>query len=228
MKKRVFYVEDDETMSFLLKKVLSDADFNVTHYNNGHIALQNFSPSNYDICLLDIMLPGKDGFELTRKIRSFSATIPILLISARSQKNDKQLGFELNIDDYITKPFDEDELIWKMNALLRRGLNNNIENIFEDGMKLGDYIFDYKNLLLRHPNQSKRLTQKEADVLNYLAKSINQIIKREDILKIVWGTDDYFSGRSLDVFISRLRKYLNSDSNIKIETIAKIGFILRV
>ncbi len=225
MKKRVFYVEDDETMSFLLKKVLSDADFNVTHFSNGHIALQNFTPSNFDICLLDIMLPGIDGFELTQKIRSQSTNIPILLISARSQKYDKQQGFDLNIDDYITKPFDEDELVWKMNALLRRETNNNSTSV--DFIKLSDYLFDYKNLQLIHPNQVKRLTQKEADVLFALTKARNIILKRDEILKNIWGSDDYFNGRSLDVFISRLRKYLALDTKIKIETISKIGFVLK-
>lgn len=223
---RVFYVEDDVNMGYLVKSCLEEAHFKVDLYENGLVALQNFAPNNFDICLLDVMLPGMDGFSLAQKIRVASQNIPIILITARSQKHDKQHGFELNIDDYITKPFDEDELIWKMNALLRRSGNNDSTDS-NNIITIGTYKLDYKNLLLSHPESEKRLTQKEADVLLYLTQKINAITKKEDILKKIWGSDDYFNGRSLDVFITKLRKYLSHDDKIKIEAIPKVGIILK-
>lgn len=227
MKRKVFYVEDDKNMGFLLKNYLEEANFEVDLFENGLVALQNFAPANYNICLLDVMLPGLDGFSLAQKIRQISRDIPIILITARSMKSDKQYGFELNIDDYITKPFDEDEVVWKMNALLRRKDKGNDEDI-SNLIKIGIYTLDYKNLLLCNPTFEKRLTLKEADVLLYLSQNINVISKKEDILKKIWGSDDYFNGRSLDVFITRLRKYLSQDEEIKIETIPKVGVILKV
>lgn len=226
MKKRILYVEDDRNMGFLLKSFLEESGFSVTHFDNGLIALQHFTPNNFDICLLDVMLPGIDGFELAEKIRQLSQSIPLILITARSQKNDKQHGFDLKIDDYITKPFDEDELVWKINALLRR-TNPTDSQIKDCILTLGNYSFDYNNLLLSNPNTSRRLTQKEADVLCFLCQHINQIAKKEDVLNKIWGSDDYFNGRSLDVFITRIRKYLSLDASIKIETLAKVGFILK-
>ena len=227
MKKRIFYVEDDKNMSFLLKSCLEEEDFEVDHFENGLVALQNFKGKVYNICLIDVMLPGVDGFTIASKIREINSEIPIILITARSAKIDKQHGFELQIDDYITKPFDEDELLWKINALLRRSSGNGIETTKYPIQQLGDYQFDYQNLTLIHPTETKRLTPKESELLFLLISHSGEIVKKEEILRKIWGSDDYFNGRSMDVFINRLRKYLALDSSIRIETLPKVGILLK-
>lgn len=227
MKQQIFYVEDDKNMSFLLKSCLEEENFDVDHFDNGLVALQNFKSKAYDICLLDVMLPGMDGFSIAKKIREINSLIPIILITARSAKTDKQMGFELLIDDYITKPFDEDELLWKINALLRRTNDIGGETAKATLHQLGEYLFDYQNLNLIHPSQTKRLTPKESELLLLLVMHMGEIVKKDDILKKIWGSDDYFNGRSMDVFINRLRKYLALDPSLIIETIPKVGIALK-
>src|SRR6185436_9375771 len=202
MKERILYVEDDESLSFITKDQLEMEGYDVTLAVNGKEAWAAFRKSEFDICLLDVMLPQLDGFELARKIRSVSKHIPIIFLTAKSMQEDKMEGFLLGGDDYVTKPYSFEELKFRINVFLRR--RKVIEAAPKEAMTVGGYLFDYPNLDLSINGQSRSLTQREADILYYLASRPNQVIRRSDILEDIWGKDDYFYGRSLDVFISRL------------------------
>lgn len=223
MKAKLLYVEDDETLSFVTQDNLELQGYNIDHTDNGREALKMWKEAVYDLCILDVMLPEMDGFALANEIRKNNTDVPIIFLTAKSMKEDKIHGLRLGGDDYITKPFSIEELILKIEIFLKRNKVNILPQatIFE----FGQYLFDYPNLSLRfQEDPSKILTQKEADLLKYFAENSNKVIKRSAILESIWGEDDYFMGRSLDVFISRLRKYLNSDENLKIENIHGVGF----
>ena len=226
MKEHILYVEDDESLSFITKDQLEIEGYNVTHAVNGKDAWAIFRKSEFDICLLDVMLPQLDGFELARKIRSVSKHIPIIFLTAKSMQEDKMEGFLLGGDDYVTKPYSFEELKFRINVFLRR--RKLIEEAPKEAVKVGNYLFDYSNLDLSLNSHTRGLTQREADILYYLASRPNQVIRRSDILEDIWGKDDYFYGRSLDVFISRLRKYLSDDPGISIENVHSVGFKLNI
>ena len=226
MKERILYVEDDESLSFITKDQLEMEGYDVTLAVNGKEAWSVFRKAEFDICLLDVMLPQLDGFELARKIRSVSKHIPIIFLTAKSMQEDKMEGFLLGGDDYVTKPYSFEELKFRINVFLRR--RKLIEEAPKEALQVGDYVFDYPNLDLSLNGQTRGLTQREADILYYLATRPNQVIRRSDILEDIWGKDDYFYGRSLDVFISRLRKYLSDDSTISIENVHSVGFKLNI
>lgn len=225
---KILLVEDDVNLGFLMVEFLESRGFEVKLYRDGTSGLTGFSAGNYDFCILDIMLPGIDGFTLAEKIRAINPDVPMIFLSARSMKEDKIKGFRLGIDDYITKPFDEDELYCRILAIMNRvsqGVSARGENIT---FKIGRYIFDPSNQLLALGNKSRRLTLKENLILCKLANSINNIVSRGEIMNEVWGDSDYYTGRSLDVFISKIRNYLKDDNGIKITTIPTIGYILEV
>ncbi len=222
--KHILYVEDDETLAFVTKDNLENHGYKVTHYGNGMDALVGFKRYSFDLCVLDIMLPQMDGFTLAEKIRKEDEQIPILFLSAKSMNEDRIKGFKIGGDDYITKPFSIEELILKIEVFLKRNLINKEEEL--SFYSIGKYEFHYDALTLVYNDNSRSLTQREADLLQYFARNQNKILKRPDILITVWGEDDYFLGRSLDVFISRLRKYLKDDSDIEIENIHGVGFRL--
>ncbi|WP_068474641.1 response regulator transcription factor [Saccharicrinis aurantiacus] len=225
MRTNILLVEDDESMGFLLVDFLQSNNFKVDLYKTGKKGLDAFYKSEYDFCLLDVMLPEMDGFTLAENIRKTNDSIPIVFLTAKVLKQDKLKGFDIGIDDYIIKPFDEDELLCRIQSILKR-CTQNIEEQTNDPIEIGSYTFDVKNLHLHHEEDQKRLTQKESDVLYQLAKNINNVVKRDNILIDIWGDNDYFNGRSLDVFIAKLRKYLKKDSNVSIDNIPKVGFIL--
>lgn len=224
MKSKILYVEDDESLSFITKDQLEMESYDVTHCLNGKDAWSAFKKGDFDLCLLDVMLPQLDGFELARKIRGVSKHVPIIFLTAKSMQEDKMEGFLLGGDDYVTKPYSFEELKLRIEVFLRR--RKIIEEAPKLALKIGKYQFDYANLDLSINGLSKVLTQREADILYYLATRPNQVIRRSDILEDIWGKDDYFYGRSLDVFISRLRKYLNEDTDITIENVHSVGFKL--
>lgn len=226
MKAKILYVEDDESLSFITKDQLEMEGYNVTHINNGKDGWSAFKKGDFDICLLDVMLPQMDGFELARKIRGVSKHVPIIFLTAKSMQEDKMEGFLLGGDDYVTKPYSFDELKMRLEVFLRR--KKIIEEAPKESLTIGKFSFDYSNLDLSANGNSKGLTQREADILYYLAKRPNQVIRRSDILEDIWGKDDYFYGRSLDVFISRLRKYLSEDPSLSIENVHSVGFKLNV
>jgi len=226
MKAKILYVEDDESLSFITKDQLEMESYAVTHCINGKDGWAAFKKSDFDLCLLDVMLPQMDGFELARKIRGVSKHIPIIFLTAKSMQEDKMEGFLLGGDDYVTKPYSFEELKMRIEVFLRR--KKIIEEAPKEALDIGKFSFDYSNLDLSINGASKGLTQREADILYYLAKRPNQVIRRSDILEDIWGKDDYFYGRSLDVFISRLRKYLSDDPELSIENVHSVGFKLNI
>jgi len=221
-KAKLLYVEDDEALSFLTKDSLSLQGYDIDHYSDGESGLLAFTKNLYDLCILDVMLPGIDGFSIAKEIRKTNQQIPIIFLTAKSLKEDRIEGLKTGADDYMTKPYSIEELMLKIEVFLRRKFLSS--DAVLDIMKLGVYDFDYKNLKLSHEDFEKNLTEKEGDLLDLLVKNKNNILKRSDILQRLWGSDDYFLGRSMDVFISRLRKYLNRDENVKIENVHGVGF----
>ena len=224
MKAHLLYVEDDESLSFVTRDNLELEGYQVTYCEDGKKALEEFPKGNFDLCILDVMLPEIDGFTIAKEIRQKNTQVPIIFLTAKSLKEDKIRGLRLGADDYITKPFSIEELILKIEIFLKRSQIITKENptvVFQ----VGQFNFDYKNLeLSTNENSKKQLTQKEADLLKFFIENKNEVLKRAQILESLWGEDDYFMGRSLDVFISRLRKYLKADKSLKIENIHGVGF----
>jgi two-component system, OmpR family, response regulator VicR len=225
---KILFVEDDLSLGMVTKDSLELKGFHVTHCENGEIAWEKFKKEEFDLCLLDVMLPKLDGFSLAERIRNKNQQVPIIFLTAKSLQDDKITGLKIGADDYITKPFSIEELTLKMEIFLKRSKidvdNLEMANVF----KIGQYEFDFDNLLLKHADSSRQLTLREAEVLKMFCLHLNLVLRREEILKKIWGEDDYFMGRSLDVFITRLRKYLKADSHIKIENIPSVGFKMMV
>jgi len=224
---KILLVEDDTNLGFLLLEFLESNGFFVKLYRDGVSALNGFTSSVFDFCILDVMLPKMDGFTLAEEIRKLNKKVPVIFLTARSMKEDKLKGFGIGIDDYVTKPFDEDELLFRIQSILSR-VNPEESKEIKLVYQLGKYTFDVQNQELKFNNESKRLTTKESKILDILAKSKNNIVPREEIMKAVWGETDYFIGRSLDVFVSKLRKHLQAEPKIKIETIPTVGIILTI
>ncbi len=226
MKAHILYVEDDESLSYVTRDNLELQGYAITHCPDGRQALEQIQTRTFDLYILDVMLPEIDGFTLAREIRKFDQQTPILFLTAKSLKEDRLQGLRLGGDDYITKPFSIEELILRVEIFLRRRKISQPQAV--GFHKLGRFEFDYENLSLHDADRRQPLTQKEADLLKLFAENPNQVLKRSDILEKLWGEDDYFMGRSLDVFISRLRKYLRAESKLKIENIHGVGFRLKV
>lgn len=221
----ILLVEDDLNLGFLLVEFLESKGFSVKLYRDGLTALAGFQNGNFDFCILDVMLPKMDGFTLAKKLKILNDQIPMVFLTARSLKEDKVKGYEIGADDYITKPFDEDELFLKINAILSR--IHLSKSSGDNHFKIGKFNFDYQNQLLEIEGENRRLTERESNILKVLCLSKNKVIRREQILTAIWGENDYFAGRSLDVFISKLRKYFSTDPTVRIENIPKVGFILQ-
>ena len=222
---KILLAEDDTSLGFIVADQLKAQGYNVTLCTDGGDAYKRFNESTYHLCILDVMMPVKDGFMLARDIRALNESIPILFLTAKSMTEDKVEGFDAGADDYLTKPFSSDELLVRVKALLRR-VNINVEDSDTKVVSIGEYTFDKDNFMLVHPSFEKKLTKKEAQILKMLCKFMNKVLPREVVLNAVWGQDDYFVGRSLDVFITKLRKYLSKDENVQIENIHGIGFKL--
>lgn len=224
----ILYVEDDVNLGFVVKDFLEDKGYKVQHCVDGDEAIQKFGNGSYHLCILDIMLPNKDGFEVAEFIRKVDTTVPIIFLSAKSLNDDKIRGLKLGADDYITKPFSTEEFLLRVENLLKRSGIMESNNSEKDTFELGKYIFSYKEYALIYNGEYKRLTERESNLLRLLCMHKNEIITREILLKSVWGKDDYFTGRSMDVFISKLRKYLSEDESIKIQVVHGIGFRLSI
>jgi DNA-binding response OmpR family regulator len=221
----IMLAEDDLNLGYLLAEFLESQGLTVKLFRDGESALKAFKTGSFNFCILDVMLPGLDGFNLAKEVKTIKKNVPVIFLTARSMKQDKLKGYGLGADDYITKPFDEDELLCRIKAVLNRvemtqPENNNV--VFT----IGEYQFDFINLILKSGDDVRRLTIREAEVLQLLCVSKNNVVKREQILTAIWGENDYFAGRSLDVFISKLRKYFAADPSIRIENIPKVGFQL--
>jgi DNA-binding response OmpR family regulator len=224
-KEKILLVEDDTNLAFVVKDNLEINGFIITLAADGEIGYSEFNKGKYDLCILDIMLPKKDGFTLAEEIRKKNQNIPILFLTAKGMKEDRIRGFKTGADDYITKPFSIEELLLRIEVFLKRsrGTDKN-HSLFE----IASYTFNYHNLTLTRRNKSVLLTQKEADVLRLFCIHKDSLLKREEILNSVWGNDDYFTGRSLDVFITKIRRYLKEDKSILIQNIHGVGFKMQI
>lgn len=223
-KTRILYVEDDVNLGFVTKDNLVKKGYDIILVQDGLTAAQTFTQQKFDLCILDVMLPKIDGFALAQKIRDKDKNIPILFLTAKSMLEDKLQGFKLGGDDYITKPFSIDELVSKVEVFLKRSKvyasNTEEKNLYH----ISTYEFDFKELTLKNKNNAYSLTLREAELLRMLSLNRNQVVRREAILHQVWGEDNYYIGRSLDVFVSRLRKMFADDEKIQIENVRGVGF----
>jgi DNA-binding response OmpR family regulator len=228
MQAKILLVEDDPSLGFVIKDNLSLRGYDVVLCADGEAGHVAFFQQSFHLCILDVMLPKKDGYTLAREIRQRNHEVPILFLTAKSMVEDKLEGFDSGGDDFITKPFSLEELLCRIDVFLRRKSKQAIIPEAED-VVLGQYQFNYKNLTLSlTPGAVKTLTQKEAEVLRLLYTHRERVLKREEILTSVWGDDDYFMGRSMDVFISKLRKYLKEDPAVQIVNYHGVGFRLEV
>jgi len=221
---KILLVEDDQTLNFIVKDNLEQAGYSVISVEDGESAIRAFKSGKFSLCLLDVMLPKKDGFTVAREIRETDDHVPIIFLTARSMTEDRINGLTIGGDDYITKPFSMEELLLKIKIFLKRTQTTTESTTDQNCYKLGIFNFFFESLVLESNSERKTLTYKEAELLRYFCDNPNKVLSRSDILKQVWGSDDYYLGRSLDVFISRLRKYLGSDDNIKILNLHGIGF----
>ncbi len=224
----VLLVEDDNQLGHMLKDSLELKNYQVDLESRGERALQLFEAAKYDVVLVDVVLQGMGGLELAREIRKTDHSTPILFMSAKDDDRDMILAFCAGGDDYIVKPFSVTELSLRIYALLRRTKPSYMEDDLPKVIKFGDFIFDYPNRVLSTPSDQINLTKKEAEVLRMLAANVNNVVKREKVLTDVWGENDYFMGRSMDVYIARLRKKLQEDKNVSIVNVHRMGFKLEV
>lgn len=220
-KSKILLIEDDPTLGFVVKDALQDVGYDVTHCTDGESGYQQFMKGNFDLILLDVMLPKKDGTAIASLIRKKNETIPILMLTSKSMDDDKIAGFRSGADDYITKPFNMQELKLRIEVFMKRTKK---KDEAPSGFKLGETTFDFDNLMLQNDQENHQLTQREAELLRYFCVNANKVLKRDDILLNVWGKEDYFLGRSMDVFITKLRKYLKSEKEAELQTIHGIGF----
>lgn len=223
---KILLVEDDMNLGFVVQDALRMEGFRVHLSKDGKEGLLQFNKEEYDLCLLDVMMPKKDGFSLAEDIRKTNVEVPIVFLTARGMSEDRIKGFKLGADDYITKPFSSEELILRIKAILKR--NPNFKEEPKDKLKfdIGRYQLDFPNYELKIGDDKKKLTKKEAELLKLLCEHQDQVLERELIANMIWGDDSYFVGRSMDVFITKLRKYLSDDPNLAIVNVHGVGFRL--
>jgi len=219
---KLLLVEDDLDLGNVLKQYLEMKSFRVDLARTGEEGLLSFKASEFDLCILDITLPGMDGITLAGKIKSLNSNMSIIFLTARTSKEDILKGLKLGADDYVCKPFEPEELVLRINNILKRS------GKADDTITwIGKLQFNFPMMTLEGYGESNKLTVKEAELLALFLKHRNQVLKREDVLVQLWGENDYFLGRSLDVFISRLRKYMKAEKNVKIETIRGVGYLFK-
>jgi DNA-binding response OmpR family regulator len=218
----ILLAEDDADLRSILSQYLELQGFTVIVAENGQAGLDVFREQHVDLCVFDIMMPVMDGFTLAQNIRKLDQEMPIIFLTARNQKQDKLKGLNIGADDYITKPFEVDELILRIKNILRRA-----RRIGAEPVSIGEFEFRFDELSLTGYGEEHQLTLREAALLKYLVENRNTVLKREKILKDLWGEDDYFLGRSMDVFITRIRKYLKPETSVSLDTIRSVGFIFR-
>lgn len=224
--KKILLAEDNETLGYILKEYLEMKQFSVHHAKDGNAAWKAFSEHPFDLCLLDVMMPGTDGFSLAEKIKAAEPAMPIIFLTAKSLKPDVLRGFHIGADDYIKKPVDEEELTARIEAVLSRSASGGAE-VLPEIFTVGNYTFDPKNQKLSHADSDRYLTERESKLLTMLCKNQGNLTDRATALKNIWGKNDYFNRKSMDVFISRLRKYFADDPRIKIVNVHGSGFILQ-
>ena len=228
MNQKILLAEDDPNLGELLKDYLElKGKFDVVLCKDGQEGMDAFRKEEFDLCILDVMMPKKDGFSLGKDIRKINQTVPIIYATAKGMMEDKTQAFELGGDDYITKPFRVEELLLRINALLKRASKDKEEEI-SDKFEIGDYFFDYTSQIISFKGQQQKLSTKEAELLRLLCLKKNDVLTREEALIKIWHDDNYFTGRSMDVFLSKLRKYLKEDPNVEIVNVHGKGYKLLV
>lgn len=227
---RILLVEDDPNLSLVIQDYLEMLDYETVLCKDGEEGMDQYRKSNFDLAILDIMMPKKDGITLAQEIREYDDMIPIIFLTAKSLKDDRIKGFQAGCDDYITKPFSTEELSLRIKAILKRcqTIPQDSEPAEEKTYTIGNFTFDSVNMILSRNGKEQTLTRKESALLKLLCLYKNKLLSRETALKSIWGDDDYFIGRSMDVFISKLRKYLKDDPNISITNVHGTGFKLEV
>ena len=223
---KILLVEDDPNLGLLLKEYLIAKGHDCTLATDGQKGYDEFVKSDFEFLILDVMMPAKDGFTLAGEIRGIDKNVPIIFLTAKSLKEDTLKGFSVGADDYMTKPFSMEELLVRMQAILRRSGLSDEEQVGE--YQIGKYYFNFNEQVLKYGDTQQKLTTKENDLLKLLCKNINGILERNNALKAVWGDDNYFNGRSMDVYIAKLRKYLKQDDNVEIVNVHGKGFKLFV
>jgi DNA-binding response OmpR family regulator len=221
-------VEDDPNLGILLQEYLIDQGYHTDLATDGQKGWQYFVENQYDLCIFDVMMPKKDGFSLAKEVRMTGRDVPIIFLTAKSMKEDTMQGFRVGGDDYVTKPFDREELLMRIEAILRRYHKQEPVSAANQNYQVGIYTFDYISQLLHSPQQTNKLTSKESALLKLFCQNINQPISRSYALKTIWGDDSYFNARSMDVYITKLRKYLKEDPSIQIMNLHGEGFKLLV
>ena len=221
---KILLIEDDENLGSITNDYLIAKGFDCQWEKNGEVGYQSFVKNSFDIVIMDVMMPIKDGFSTAQDIRGIDKNTPIIFLTAKSMKEDTLKGFEIGADDYITKPFNMEELIARINAIIKRTKTD--ENTHFDDLDIGKFKFNPKMQLLKIENETFKLTTKETDLLLLLHKNKNDVLERNHALKAVWGDDNYFNGRSMDVYIAKLRKYLKEDESIQIINVHGRGFKL--
>ena len=224
---KILFVEDDQNLGMLLKENMDNKGFDTVWCKDGEEGLSNFRKGEYSICILDVMLPMKDGFELSKQIKQIDPDVPLIFLTSRSMQNDRIKGFEYGCDDYVTKPFNTQELYMRINAILRRSQQQEVASA-QSEMQIGNYVFDHNQMTLTLNEEVQKLSSKECELINILASNTNVLVKRNVILEKVWGNDDYFSAKSMDVYISKVRKLLKGDPSVEILNAYGIGFKLIV
>lgn len=224
---KILLVEDDQNLGYILKEYLQMHEYEVTLARDGEAGYEAFESVAFDLCLLDVMMPKKDGFTLAIEIKKLDPIIPIVFLTAKSLKVDKLKGFKIGADDYIVKPVDEEELIARIQAITKRMVNTEQQPL-QEVYQLGKYTFDYSNQVLLFNGIKRTITMKEANILKALCDHQGRILDRKATLRSLWGESDYFNRRSMDVFISKLRKYLNQDASVVIRNVHGKGFVLEI
>lgn len=225
---KILLVEDDKNLGFVLKDFLEMSKYNVDLKENGDQGYNAFKNKEFDLLLLDVMMPVKDGFTLAEEIRKEDEKTPIIFITAKAMTDDKIKGFKLGADDYITKPFSTEELKLRIEAILKRTKYSSLLNSEQSLYEFGIFNFMPQNHLLKFKGKEVKLTKKESELLHLLVMNKNDVLRREVALKAIWGENDYFMGRSMDVYITKLRKILKADTSVTITNIHNIGFKLEV
>ncbi len=225
---KILLVEDDHNLGFVIQDSLRMEGYKVHLCKDGKEGLMQFNREQYNLCILDVMLPKKDGFSLAEDIRKTDNSVPIVFLTAKGMTEDRVRGFKVGADDYITKPFDSEEFLLRVKVILRRSGALVEENSDLSNFTIGDYEFDSANYMLKRADDARKLTKKESEVLKLLCQHCDKVLERELIANMVWGDDSYFVGRSMDVFITKLRKYLGDDPRISITNIHGVGFKLQV
>ncbi|MEI6434508.1 MAG: response regulator transcription factor [Bacteroidota bacterium] len=226
MQTRLLLAEDDRNLGNILKNYLEVKGYTTTLCSNGQEAIDAFAPGAYDFCILDIMMPVKDGFSAAAEIKAMDKKIPILFLTAKALQEDKLKGFEIGADDYMTKPFSMEELLLRIQAILRRTDDTSKSSAVENIFQIGSYVFDFNRQTLTNRKKEQKLTSKEAGLLRLLCIHANKVLDRPTALTEVWNDDSYFNARSMDVYIVKLRKYIKDDPRVELINVHGVGFKL--